>query len=176
MPNQTPNRTQLETSIRNTIQETLGSDNQLDLVFGVVSTDDSTNLKITLIGLTLDESGEIIPQQDTPMNPYTTAAPGCYVDGWWGIYAPARATLIARELGAPVTSNAFAIAAQELASSPDHTNPEPTITLDQCDEMIEALEQAEAWLNQNRSAPDHYWGWHEGDWGHWPIDDPDNHH
>lgn len=59
------NRGQLEAAIRDTIQELFGSDEYVDLIFGVTGVDSSDNLKITIIGLTLDETGEIIPKSNT---------------------------------------------------------------------------------------------------------------
>jgi len=59
------NRGQLETAIRNTIQQVFGSDEYVDLIFGVTGVDDSDNLKITLLGLTLDDDGEIVPKSTT---------------------------------------------------------------------------------------------------------------
>jgi hypothetical protein len=103
----------------------------------------------------------------------TPAEPGTYVNNWWGTYAVARATIIAKEIGAPIAPDIIAIAHQDLASTPDNIHAGPSITLEQSELMEEALEEAETWLNQTRALPEHYWGWAEGDWGHWPIDDPD---
>lgn len=102
-----------------------------------------------------------------------TAKPGPYVDSWWGIYAPAQALLVAVDLGAPVLANAISHAYQELASSADNPDAGEPITLEQCDHMLEELETAENWLNENRShTPEHWWGWDDGSWGQW-THDPD---
>lgn len=94
------------------------------------------------------------------------AETGPYVSDWWGIYAPARALLVAAEIGAPVSPNATALAEQELASSADNPNAGEPITLEESDELVQALNTAEAWLNEHRSSPYTYWGWEHGAWGH----------
>lgn len=98
-----------------------------------------------------------------------TAALGEYVGDWWGIYAPARALTVAAMIGAPVEPRHLRLAGQELASSADNPNAGPPLTLEQSDEMVHALETAEAWLNANATTPYTYWGWEEGAWGHWEL-------
>jgi hypothetical protein len=94
---------------------------------------------------------------------------GTYVSDWWGIYAPARALLVAAEIGAPVSPHATALAKQELASSADNPNAGEPITFEEHEELAEALDTAEAWLNEHRSSPYTYWGWQDGAWGHFEI-------
>lgn len=94
---------------------------------------------------------------------------GPYVDSWWGIYAPARALLVASAIGAPIAARALDLAHKELASSADNPNAGPPLTLEQSDEMVDALDTAEAWLNEHRASPYTYWGWDEGSWGHFEV-------
>jgi hypothetical protein len=94
---------------------------------------------------------------------------GTYVDGWWGVYAPARALLVAATIGAPTSPRATALAEQELASSADNPDAGPPLTLEESDELVEALDAAESWLNEHRASPYTYWGWHEGAWGHFEV-------
>jgi hypothetical protein len=102
-------------------------------------------------------------------------ATGTYVDDWYGIYAPARAIIVAHQLGAPVTSEALALARQELASSADNSEAGEPLTYEQHATLMDHLEEAEGWLTthkawHNRTA----WGWIEGNWGHHitvPYDD-----
>jgi len=97
------------------------------------------------------------------------AETGPYVDSWWGIYAPARALLVAATIGAPTSPRATALAEQELASSADNPNAGPPLTLEESDEMVDALDTAETWLNEHRTSPYTYWGWEQGSWGHYEI-------
>lgn len=99
---------------------------------------------------------------------------GTFVDSWWGIYAPARALIVAHELGAPVTPQGLALAHQELASSADNPNATDPISLEEHDILNEQLELAEVWLSSYRAWPDRTsWGWDDGEWGHRHTVDPD---
>ena len=98
------------------------------------------------------------------------AETGTYVDGWWGIYAPARALTVANAIGAPVPPEGLALAEQELSSSADNPNATDPITLEEHDILQHHLDTAETWLNTHRASPYTYWGWHEGAWGHWQTD------
>jgi hypothetical protein len=99
---------------------------------------------------------------------------GTYVDAWWGIYAPAKALLVANELGAPVTPEGLALAHQEIASSADNPNATDPITLEEHDILQKQLDLAESWLNNRRAWHDRTsWGWNDGEWGHQTSPDPD---
>lgn len=98
----------------------------------------------------------------------TPLALGTYVDGWWGVYAPARALLVAHELRAPVPPEGLALARQELASAPDNPNTTDPLTFDQHEILTEHLDEAESWLNTHRTWPDRTsWYWTDGAWGHY---------
>lgn len=104
-----------------------------------------------------------------------TAETGTYVDGWWGIYAPAKAVLVAHELGAPIPPEGLALAHQELASSADNPNASDPLTFEQHEILTEHLDAAENWLNTHRVWPGRTaWGWTDGAWEHVLSPDPDN--
>lgn len=98
-------------------------------------------------------------------------AAGCYVDSWWGQYAPAKAWQVVRQFGYTSDDAEYVdrLAANHLAAMgpSDHALP----TEDQLDTIIEALEQAEAWANDLTDGQ--YIGWLDGDWGVW--DDAHSH-
>jgi hypothetical protein len=97
----------------------------------------------------------------------TPPATGTYVDDWWGIYAPARAVIVAHQLGAPTTTEALALAQQELASSADNPEAGEPLTYEQHDTLMEHLEAAENWLTTHKTWPNRTaWGWIDGEWGH----------
>lgn len=86
---------------------------------------------------------------------------GCYVDGRWGQYGPARVIQIACNYGYDDT---FLIAAnRKLNQMGGNSNYKNYITDNKEEHLIWVSEQAEQWLNENVSDPNHSWGWHDGE-------------
>lgn len=107
---------------------------------------------------------------------------GVYVDGWWGQYGPARAVMLAVDLGwqpedqAAVVAHALtklaggryvdldeANSARRHAGLPPLASAYDEIDADQLDTEVEfALDDAVDWLNME--TPDGLsWGWEDGD-------------
>lgn len=106
---------------------------------------------------------------------------GVWVDGWWGVYAPAQVVVLAVKAGwRPDYVNTEPLALATLA----YGNYVPRATADEAlaaahlgtfdeldwgmvsDEVLEASDEAIAWLQQ-RTAPNLAWGWEEGSFGLW---------
>lgn len=85
---------------------------------------------------------------------------GCYIDGHWGQYGTARIIEIAADFGW-VDEEASTLAAKHLASMGPSTSPD--LTDDEYDRLIDAADDAEAWLNDNAADDEHYWGWDDGE-------------
>ena len=102
----------------------------------------------------------------------TEADAGCWIEGHWGQYGPARLCEIALERGwndDKATELPFAVqhrstadlVAQKLASmGPSDTDPP---TADEEEQIIWASEDAETWLNENVAPEGHYFTWEDGE-------------
>jgi hypothetical protein len=96
--------------------------------------------------------------------------PGCYVDSHYGQYAVARAIQVAGEFGWK-DGEAAELAARHLACM-GPSNAEP-LDVDEFERLTDACDDAEEWLNDNVSVSGHAWGWHDGDFGLWALEDGD---
>ena len=94
--------------------------------------------------------------------------PGCYVDSHWGQYAVARAIEVAAELGWE-DAEASELAARHLAAM--GPSEAPGLDADEFERLMDAADEAEEWLNDNRASEDHAWGWNDGDFGLYERDD-----
>lgn len=104
------------------------------------------------------------------MTTTTRTAPtvGPYVSSWWGQYAAARALIIARDLGATVPKHLIDLADEHLATMGG--NASELLPGEALDIIAEALDDAAAELPAHDRT---YWGWYDGEWGHYLID-PEN--
>lgn len=93
--------------------------------------------------------------------------PGCYVDSHWGQYATARAVQVALEQGWD-DSEARDLAARHLAAMGPST--EPGLNEDEFERLVQACDDAEAWLNDQPRPDGHYWGWNDGDFGLYALE------
>lgn len=86
--------------------------------------------------------------------------PGCYIDGHWGQYGPARMLQMAGEMGWE-NEAILALAEKKLASMAPSENEE--LTADEEDQICDALDGAEQWLNDHAVPEDHSWEWIDGE-------------
>ena len=130
----------------------------------------------------------------TELTDYPT--PGGYVSGWFGHYQTAIAVQTARELGwEPVDAKVVDALALtylsdgHLGTTRDDANQaraeaglavipdDEDVPLDVFEYLIEALDDAEAWLDENLVDPDlegeAHWGHHPdiGEWGLWHFEE-----
>lgn len=110
---------------------------------------------------------------------------GVWVDGWWGIYAPAQVVILAIKAGwRPDYVNTEPLALATLA----YGNYVPRSIADEAlaaahlgtfdgldwgmvaDEVLESSDEAILWL-QERTATGLAWSWEEGSFGLWKIDE-----
>lgn len=96
--------------------------------------------------------------------------PGCYVDGHWGQYAIARAVQIAGEFGWK-DEQASDLATRHLASMGPST--EPGLTDDEYAMLVDAADDAEAWLNDNVTVSGYSWQWNDGEFGLYANEEED---
>lgn len=101
---------------------------------------------------------------------------GCWIDGHWGQYGPARLCQIALELGwnddiatempFQIQSRSTAdLVEQKLASMSPSEIDEPTDSEEE--EIIWASDVAEAWLNNNIAPEGFSFGWFDGEFFLW---------
>jgi hypothetical protein len=102
-----------------------------------------------------------MPEQQSP-------EPGCYVDSHWGQYAAARAIEVAVDNGWH-DDEATDLAARHLASA--GPSSEPGLNDDEFERMMEACSDAENWLNDHHAAEGYAWGWNDGDFGFYALED-----
>lgn len=87
--------------------------------------------------------------------------PGCYVDGWWGQYAPARVIQLAGTTGMP--DHALINLANAKINSMG-TNPHNIeLSVDDEEAIVEGSDRAIEWLNENVCQDGYSWGWHDGE-------------
>ena len=106
--------------------------------------------------------------------------PGCYVDSHWGQYAIARVVEIAVELGRQCELDEAGrcqlcadekLAERHLAAMGPST--EPGLDGDEFEQLVEAADSAEAWLNDHRAPEGYSWEWNDGDFGLYANEDED---
>lgn len=95
-----------------------------------------------------------------PHNP--DPEPGCYVDNHWGQYAIARAIKVALNWGWE-DEEAQDLADRHLAAM--MPSESPSLDHGEFELLVDAADDAEAWLNDNCCIENHYWGWNDGDFG-----------
>lgn len=95
----------------------------------------------------------------------TTPTPGCYIDSHHGHYAIPGVIRLAQDHGFCIDQ----FAQFTLDSYDEHywNDNYPGETL------IELSDEAIEWLNHNEGLTGHWWGWNEGDFGLYPIEDDD---
>lgn len=91
--------------------------------------------------------------------------PGCYIDSHHGHYAIPAVVEMAKSAGFLLDPFAeYAVFNYEARNS-DEDYPHEA--------LIELSEEAIEWLNHNEGLTGHWWGWNEGDFGLYPIEDED---
>ena len=100
---------------------------------------------------------------------------GCYVvrvgwwlDGWWGQYATARLVQIASELGRTNEEDAN-LAERHLACMGSSDAPE--IGIDEFNLLVQAADNAEAWMDANIAPEGYCFGWFYGEFYLWNDED-----
>lgn len=102
--------------------------------------------------------------------PTNAPEPGCYVDSHWGQYAVARAIQVAGDFGWD-DAEARDLASRHLAAQGPKTG-EP-LNVDEFERLIDAADDAEAWLNDHATVAGHAWGWNDGDFGLYELESDD---
>lgn len=95
---------------------------------------------------------------------------GCYVDSHYGQYAVARAIQVAEGFGWD-DAEARDLASRHLACM-GPSNAEP-LDVDEFERLMSAADDAEAWLNDHIVLAGHAWGWNDGDFGLYPLEEDD---
>ena len=89
---------------------------------------------------------------------------GCWIDGHWGQYGPARLIELAAEHGY-ADAEAIDLATRHLASI--GPSDAPGLDDDEAEALFYASDAAEEWLN-SFAAPDGFsFGWHDGEFFLW---------
>lgn len=94
--------------------------------------------------------------------------PGCYVDSHWGQYAIARAIEVAVSFGWE-DEEAQSLADRHLQAF----GPEggPPLVGDEFERLVDAADDAESWLNENHLRDGYSWGWYDGDFGLYELEE-----
>lgn len=93
----------------------------------------------------------------------TKPEPGCYIDSHLGHYAHAECVKLAIAFGMPI--DPFADWAIQKYDDCSHESEYPN------EAIHELCDEAEAFLNERQAVDGHYWGWNDGDFGLYPIED-----
>jgi len=101
---------------------------------------------------------------------FATPEPGCYVDGHWGQYATARMVQIAADFGFR-DEQASDLASRHLAAMGPSTAP--GLSEDEFERLVDAADDAENWLNDNAPVEGFAWGWNDGEFGLYELEDDD---
>lgn len=96
---------------------------------------------------------------------------GCYVDGHWGQYGSARMIQVAEQFGYEDVE-VGAIAEKHLSSMYPSTSD--TLTDDEHDILMDALDVAEQWLNEHVAPEGYSFGWHDGEYFLWSNEEWEN--
>ena len=110
----------------------------------------------------------------------TTLPAGCYVDGAWGHYGPARAVLVMLEAGwSPnladaMADDALALVADAYLAMMGASTLQDSLPVgwaaNAYDLLADASEAATLWADAH--VPPHHWvGWLDGEYGCWPVGD-----
>jgi hypothetical protein len=91
--------------------------------------------------------------------------PGCYIDSHHGHYAHVEAIKIAVSMGMPIDPFTDWV----LAKYDDHWHEADYPS----EALLELLDEAEDFLNQNHGLPGHWWMWNDGDFGLYAEGDVD---
>jgi hypothetical protein len=92
---------------------------------------------------------------------------GCWIDGHWGQYGPACLVDIAVTHG--WTDPTDDVAKRHLAEA-GHVETLDPITPDEFEALMDASNDAEAWLNDNVAPEGFAFGWHDGEFFLWDTD------
>lgn len=94
--------------------------------------------------------------------------PGCYVAGHWGQYGVARMVAMAEDHGYP-DERVKLLARKKI----DSMQPSAAVGLTdgEEEELSDAADKVEEWLNVNVAPEDHSFGWHDGEFYLWSDDD-----
>lgn len=95
----------------------------------------------------------------------TTIEPGCYIDSHHGHYATPMVIQLANGFGFHFDD----LVGYALANYDEHSHEEDFPN----EALMEVSEEATDWLNANRPVDGHWWGWNEGDFGLYPIEEDD---
>ena len=104
-----------------------------------------------------------------------TLDPGVYVDGWYGQYCAPHAVLVLLDGAGWFPEDHERI--RELAetwTAAMGPNGGESLTLDEEDELLEALDEGEEWAHEYATPDDHWAGFHPAGgvgWGIWEEDD-----
>lgn len=90
-----------------------------------------------------------------PTNRILTSDAGCWIDGHWGHYGPARLIEIAHNFGYEKDG---AMCQEYLYGDASSLK---------CEFIVEAADEAEAWMNANVAPAGFSFGWHDGEWFLW---------
>ena len=96
-------------------------------------------------------------------NETTTVTPvdaGCWVDGHWGQYGPARVIEVAGDYGFD-HPKAASLASRHVASMGPSDSPD--LTDDEYEAMQWASEEAESYLNEHVAPEGYAFGWQDGE-------------
>jgi len=85
---------------------------------------------------------------------------GCYVDGWWGQYGTARMIRVASSFGYR-SAGLITLASKHLDSMGPSTSP--GLTDDEYEQLLDASDEVEEWLNANVAPEGYSFGWHDGE-------------
>lgn len=84
---------------------------------------------------------------------------GCWVDGHWGQYAVARMTQIAGQ-GGYDSQRILDLADRHLASQ---TTGDTGLTPDESEELMDASDSAEQWMNEHLAPEGYLFSWEDGE-------------
>jgi hypothetical protein len=93
---------------------------------------------------------------------------GCWIDGHWGQYGPARLVSIAVVYGYD-DDRVVSIARRHLDEC-SHPGVDNEITDDDFDQLSGAIDEVESWLNANVAPEGFSFGWHDGEFYLWSTE------
>jgi hypothetical protein len=97
--------------------------------------------------------------------PSDTLPPGCYIDSHHGHYAIPRVIQLAESLGRQLDEHIASLLKRYDAHSHEPEYP-MEVLIDESDAAID-------WLNEHRALDGHSWGWNDGDFGLYPLEQED---
>lgn len=96
----------------------------------------------------------------------TDLQPGCYIDGHHGHYVQPQAIRFAASQGFPLDDGDKFIVSMYDKHCHEEIYPHEIVT--------EIADKAIEYLNDKHEIPGHCWGWNEGDFGCYPIEDEED--